>query len=278
MTLWPESVEEAFRKAAGFSLSENLQYACYVGSTSHNTYVPKSNPDAIDDIDLLLVVVPPLDRVLSVTTPGNYEPALKPWKQSEHLMVDEWDLTIHSMQKYLGLLLNGNPTMLSTLWVRPEDQVVCTHLFRNTILSGRDKFSTKESFHAFAGYASEQLRKMSSSENAYQGYMGEKRKQLVDKFGYDVKNAAHLIRLLKMCVEFLATGKLKVFRDEDAEQLREVKRGEWPIERVENLADDLFRQAREEYERSTLPELPDFKFANDTLLDFYRCAWRIQGV
>jgi len=35
------------------------------------------------------------------------------------------------------------------------------------------------------------------------GYLGDKRKQLVLKHGYDAKNAAHLIRLLRMGIEFL---------------------------------------------------------------------------
>lgn len=276
---WPETVEVAFRDAAGFSLSDHMQYACYVGSTSHNTYVPKTNPEAFDDIDIFVVVVPPLHKVMGISLPGNDKtPEMGPWKQTEHLMVGEWDLTVHSMQKYLALLLKGNPTMLSTLWVRPEDQVHCLPLFEKTLIEGRDKFTTKESFHAFAGYANDQLRKMTSAENAYEGYMGAKRKALVDQFGYDVKNAAHLVRLLKMCIEFLSTGKLKVYRDEDAEMIRSIKKGEWSLTKITELAEKLFAQSREEYEKSTLPEFPDFKFANDILLDFYRAVWRVQGV
>lgn len=37
----------------------------------------------------------------------------------------------------------------------------------------------------------------------FSGYMGEKRKAMVRKYQYDVKNAAHLIRLLRMGAEFL---------------------------------------------------------------------------
>ena len=50
--------------------------------------------------------------------------------------------------------------------------------------------------------------------------MGEKRKAIVRKYQYDVKNAAHLIRLLRMGIEFLETGELRVFRAMDAEELR----------------------------------------------------------
>lgn len=38
--------------------------------------------------------------------------------------------------------------------------------------------------------------------------MGEKRKQLVAKHGYDTKNASHLIRLLRMGMEFLTVEEI----------------------------------------------------------------------
>ena len=57
------------------------------------------------------------------------------------------------------------------------------------------------------------------------GYLGDKRKQLVLEHGYDSKNAAHLIRLLRMCKEFLATGEMIVFRP-DAAELLDIKKGQ----------------------------------------------------
>jgi hypothetical protein len=88
------------------------------------------------------------------------------------------------------------------------------------------------------------------------GYMGTKRKELVRKVGYDAKNAAHLIRLLRMGIEFLVEGELHVERA-DAEQLLSIKRGEWSIERVKDEAERLFKLAEEAYIRSSLPPKPD---------------------
>src|SRR2546426_550851 len=75
----------------------------------------------------------------------------------------------------------------------------------------------------------------------FSGYMGEKRKAIVRKYQYDVKNAAHLIRLLRMGIEFLETGQLQVFRTTDAEELKRIKRGEWTLEEVKQQAEQLFR-------------------------------------
>ena len=68
------------------------------------------------------------------------------------------------------------------------------------------------------------------------GRMGAKRKELVEKFGYDTKNASHLIRLLKMGIEALTTGELLIERP-DNNMLLEIKRGEWKLERVLKLSD-----------------------------------------
>jgi hypothetical protein len=88
------------------------------------------------------------------------------------------------------------------------------------------------------------------------GYMGAKRRELVRRIGFDSKNASHLIRLLRMGIEFLVEGELHVGRA-DAAQLLEIKRGEWPLERVKEEAERLFKLAEEAYVRSPLPPKPD---------------------
>ena len=98
------------------------------------------------------------------------------------------------------------------------------------------------------------------------GYMGAKRKELVRKVGYDAKNAAHLIRLLRMGIEFLVDGELHVERA-DAEQLLSIKRGEWTIERVKEEAERLFKLAEEAYVRSSLPAKPDAKKAESLCME-----------
>ena len=88
------------------------------------------------------------------------------------------------------------------------------------------------------------------------GYMGQKRRELVRRFGYDAKNAAHLIRLLRMGIEFLTEGTLRVERA-DAAELLDIKRGDWTLEEVKSEAERLFQLAQEAYVRSSLPPEPD---------------------
>src|SRR5437867_12489475 len=99
--------------------------------------------------------------------------------------------------------------------------------------------------------------------------MGEKRKAMVRKYQYDVKNAAHLIRLLRMGIEFLETGELQVFRTSDAGELKRIKRGGWTLDQVKEQAELLSGRIEQAHARSPLPPRPDEAAANALLMDIH---------
>jgi len=99
---------------------------------------------------------------------------------------------------------------------------------------------------------------------AYKGYMGAKRKKLVEEYGYDTKYASHLIRLLRMCREFIETRELNVYRDKDFQNLRDIKTGKDKFEYVEREAANLFRECSERlYMIADLPVAPNKDFLNE---------------
>jgi hypothetical protein len=104
----------------------------------------------------------------------------------------------------------------------------------------------------------------------FSGYMGEKRKAMVRKYQYDVKNAAHLIRLLRMGAEFIATGTLQVYRTTDADELKRIKRGGWTLDQVKEEAHRLFEEVEAARGRSPLKEEPDAAAANALLVELHR--------
>lgn len=248
---------------SGFDLTTHLLCAAHMGSISHNTYVPKDDPDCIDDIDIMGIVTPPPRRVLGLSEWEHWV-----WQH------EELDVTLYSLRKFTGLLLKSNPNVVGFLWLRPEQYLYIHPLFE-TLIRERDIFSSKTAYEAFAGYASSQIKRMQSFE--YKGYMGAKRKALVERFGYDAKNAAHAIRLLRMGTEFLETGILKVYREEDAEEIRSIKRGEWTLDAVKAEAERLFERARQANENSLLPEHPDTERAESLLMDITLRLWRETG-
>jgi predicted nucleotidyltransferase len=112
----------------------------------------------------------------------------------------------------------------------------------------------------------------------FSGYMGEKRKAMVRKYQYDVKNAAHLIRLLRMGSEFLESGSLQVYRTQDAQELMVIKRGGWPLDRVKVEAERLFSGIEGARLRSPLPARPDEPAANAMLRKIHQAILGLETV
>lgn len=332
----PAEVRDAFDAAHPFKLADSLLVLAYVGSKSHNTYVPKDDPASVDDIDLMGIVVPPPGHVLGLSS-------FEHWTYQK----GEWDVVLYSLSKFAGLLAKANPNVLGLLWLR-DAEVLYARPEWDEFLAKRAAFSTKAAYPAFAGYARGQLQRMTSftpdlqdrydsavavveaagwtkdqivqgrgrpmpdvagllehlrrsaealhvlpptEEEArvvldaaiasvksihakhHMGYMGEKRKRLVRRFGYDVKNAAHLVRLMRMCVEFLVSGNLRVYRTADAATIREIKSGVWSLDEVKAEAEKLFGMATAALEWSPLSELVDPDVANRLVVNTYRSMW-----
>lgn len=213
------------------------------GSISHGLYVPPTDPNSICDIDLMGVLIPPMEYFIG----------LKRFEGTESF-VGELDIVTYNIQKFIRLLTKGNPNVIGMLWLRPEHYIQTSWGF-DTLVLNRELFCTRNLIKSFLGYADGQLKRM--THLAYQGYMGEKRKQLVKKFGYDTKNAAHLIRLLKMCKEFIETGRVNVYRTEDRDQLLEIKSGQWSLAAVEKEAGKLFNECKSLEFKYAIPKYPD---------------------
>lgn len=104
--------------------------------------------------------------------------------------------------------------------------------------------------------------------NSNLGYLGDKRKRLILEHGYDAKNAAHLIRLLRMAEEFMRWGELAVNRrGRDSSELLSIKCGDWSSQDVKDLAETLFRRVKQARDASKLPEKPDYDRAQGVLMD-----------
>jgi hypothetical protein len=97
----------------------------------------------------------------------------------------------------------------------------------------------------------------------YQSWLKSRNKiraELEQKYGYDTKHAAHLVRLIRMCKEILETGIINVDRTNiDAEELKVIRNGAWTYEQLEEYANDMDKKADELYKTSTLKRSPNMK-------------------
>lgn len=88
----------------------------------------------------------------------------------------------------------------------------------------------------------------------------EERAKMEKEFGYDGKFAAHAVRLLRMGIEIMLTGKVNVKRD-DAEELLSIRRGEW---KYDELMQYVFTMEQElvkirDSGNSVIPKRPNMK-------------------
>lgn len=83
-----------------------------------------------------------------------------------------------------------------------------------------------------------------------------RRAALEAQFGYDTKHALHLVRLMRMGHEILATGEVRV-RRADREELLAIRDGAWSYETLLSEAEALHARINAAAQTSTLPDAPD---------------------
>lgn len=231
------------------------------GSQAHGTYIPSDDPDSIDDIDYMGIYVMPLDHYLGLDSYRHKYEVIESF-------IGSIDKVSYEIRKYVSLVSVCNPNVLSLLYNRPQDYNVMTTAGR-MLIDNRDIFISRQHiFDAFGGYARGQLRRMTHIK--FEGYMGAKRKKLVEKYGYDCKNAGHCIRLLKLGTELLNTGALQVYREHDRQLLMDIKTGKYPLPEVQLMAERLFAELSKAFADSILPMENNKETINELLVEIIK--------
>lgn len=232
-------------------LPDNLHYEVVMGSHAYGVATESS------DEDIYGWAIPPKEDIfphLRGEIPG-FGIQLQRFEQySEHhifLFDEEYDFTVYSVVKYIQLCMQNNPNMIDSLFV-PYNCI--THI-TNTgqiLRDNRKLFLHAGAFHKFKGYAAAQLHKIrEKSANA----SNPKRKESFDKYGYDVKFAYHLVRLLNECEQILVSGDLDLQRDN--ETLKAIRRGEWTEQQIIDWAAVKEKQLEELYGKTKIPMVAD---------------------
>ena len=228
-------------------LPDNVYYETYMGSVAYGTSSDNS------DIDVYGFCIPTLNYVFPHTTGeivgfGTQQKRFNQYSE-HHLKADEkqYDLTIYNIVDYFNLCLDCNPNMLDSLWT-PINCVATSTAVSELVRSNRRLFLTKKLFHKFKGYSYSQAHKIRTKNPE------GSRRELIEKFGYDTKYAGHLVRLLLECEMLLTEGDMDLQRH--SEQLKGIRRGEWPEERVFEFFNEKERQLEKAYTDSALPHSP----------------------
>lgn len=228
--------------------------------------------DDYSDIDIYGFCVPNQEDVFphlrgEIPDFGTHLQRFNQWQ--EHHIEDKeksrmYDVTIYSIVKYFDLCMDCNPNMIDSLFV-PNRCILHITKIGQMVRENRQLFLNKKAWHTFKGYAFSQSKKMINKEPE------GKRRAIVDKFGFDVKFAYHVIRLLCEMEQIMATGDLDLERDR--EHYKAIRRGDWSKEQVLDYFNKKERDLEELYLKSSLRHNPAEDAIKSLLLSCLEEHW-----
>jgi uncharacterized protein len=174
-----------------------------------------------DDHDEMGVFIEPADRVIGVLPPVDHY-VFRTQPEGARSGPGDTDLVMYSLRRYLRLAINGNPTVLLPLYA-PRDAVLIETPLGAELRALAPSLLSRRAVHRFLGYLDGQLQRLLG-----QGKRGlPNRPELVEKYGYDVKYAAHALRLAFQGLEILRDGRLTLpMPGPERERVLRVKRGD----------------------------------------------------
>jgi len=125
------------------------------GSVAHGMFVDPEDVNGIDDVDLIGITIPSQRYYLGLSQWGS--------RGTKEYRNGIWDGVYYEIKKLVSMLLEGNPNVLSLLWVKPEHRLFVSPV-GEMLYEFRNLFVGKHVFNAFAGYANAQLLKMTSRD------------------------------------------------------------------------------------------------------------------
>lgn len=219
------------------NLFERVIYRCVIGSRAYGLDHSES------DTDRRGVYVPPVDLHWSL------------YGVPEQLENDDTQEVYWEIQKFLVLALKANPNVLECLFT-PLVELVTP--LAEELLAMRTAFLSRIVYQTYNGYVMSQFKRMQAHVRNH----GEVK----------WKHVMHLIRLLISGTTVLREGIVPVRVEEHRERLLAIKRGEVPWEDVDQWRKGLHEEFDEAFQRTSLPERPDYEKANQFLIKVRRWA------
>lgn len=215
------------------------EYVCLAGSRAYGTETETS------DYDYRGFFMPTLDQLFGVG----------PDVKSQVTQAQGRDDAMWEIRGYVKMAMAANPNVLETLFV-PLDKVVFMGDIANMLHDHRQQFLSQRIARTYFGYAMGNYRRVLKQTTV----------DRVGPFGYDGKDAMHLVRLVRTGLETLRTGELRVARPEDRELFLEIKASKVPFEEIQNEfleAEGLLPGA---LKATPLPKEPDEVAINELLV------------
>lgn len=227
------------------------------GSDAHGTKLPPIE-GGVDDSDFTVVFMPSVGNFLGFNPTDHYT--------YKH---DGLDIVMYSFPKIMKMLRNGNPNVLALLFYTRKEHVPVFGPAMSELERKRDVFLSKRLYDRFRGYAKSQISAMNKAE--FKGYMGARRKAMVEQFGYDTKAATHASRVLSMGTELFRTEYMHVNRTGiDANLLMRMKQGRYPLDSMQEWIEAQQKELDFAFSKTFLPDQPDYEEIDKILISRMR--------
>ena len=233
-------------------IADNYQYEVITGSHAYGCQTIDS------DFDIYGFTIPPKEYLFpslfgyipgfSTDIPNFDQLQVRPFNYKKTTAEGQ----IYNIVKFFKLCMGNNPNMIDTLFVRDQCVTHCTKI-GSMVRSNRELFLSKKCWHTFKGYAYSQMSRLETKNPDPDG----KRAALREKYGYDVKFAYHIVRLLNEVEQLLETGSMDLMLHN--EQLKSIRRGEWTIRQIKQYFEAAFPKLEKLYDSSQLPHKPNEK-------------------
>lgn len=234
-------------------LVDQTQYLTVMGSVSYGVSGDTS------DVDVYGFCIPPKDMVFphlagEIHGFGTQIQRFEQWQQ-HHVMPPDgretsYDFQIFGIVRYFQLCMECNPNMIDSMFT-PRRCVMHSTQVGEIVRENRKMFLHKGAWHKFRGYAYSQMHKIKGKINS----TNPARAETIEKFGYDVKFAYHVVRLLDEIEQIMVEQDLDLERNR--EQLKSIRRGEWTLEQIEHHFEAKERALENTYAASPLQHKPD---------------------
>ncbi len=255
----PSTVERLMRKGLITPpswLPTNVHYETIMGSVAYGVSTDTS------DFDTVGFCIPPKDMVFPhlagrIQGFGRQQKKFVCYQKHGVYVADAmvgrgrvYDLNVYNIVHYFHLCMENNPNMIDSLFT-PQECVLHSTKVANMVRDKRHMFLHKGAWHRFKGYAYNQLHKMKTKKPE----PGSKRWVSVQKYGFDVKFAYHVVRLLYEVEQILTERDIDIRRN--SPHLKAIRNGELSEEDITRWASDKEKALEKAYEESTLPHGPD---------------------
>ncbi len=180
-------------------------------------------------------------------------------------MPGDSEATYCGLRKYVSLVVQGNPTMMTLLFT--PNLPIPDHI---GIRKVRDMFLSRRLAARHIGYADSMAARI-TGERAPR----TNRPELIEKHGFDTKASFHAIRLLMQGHEMLTRQTMQMPMTELKRQyLLDVRHGKVSQADVLENINYWREELRTAESQSPLPEHPDYGRINEWLVTTHHDAWR----